>query len=90
MSAESPVAEAFRVTGLFPPLAVTIIANGEKTATLGDALERVSEIYSEQVRKSIKRAISVYSMGISLATAAVVGYVVISVWQTIAEISASV
>jgi len=87
---ESPVAEAFRVTGLFPPLAVTIIANGEKTATLGDALERVSEIYSEQVRKSIKRAISVYSMGISLATAAVVGYVVISVWQTIAEISASV
>jgi type II secretory pathway component PulF len=87
---ESPVAEAFRVTGIFPPLAVTIIANGERTATLGEALERVSQIYSDEVRKSIKRAISAYTMGMSLFTAAIVGYVVISVWQTIADISASV
>jgi hypothetical protein len=42
------------------------------------------------VRKSIKRAISAYTMGMSLFTAVVVGYVVISVWQTIADISASV
>jgi hypothetical protein len=34
--------------------------------------------------------ISVYTMGMSLFTAAIVGYVVISVWQTIADISASV
>ena len=87
---ESPVAEAFRVTGIFPPLAVTIIANGERTATLGEALERVSQIYSDEVRKSIKRTISAYTMGMSLFTAAIVGYVVISVWQTIADISASV
>ena len=78
------------MTGIFPPLAVTIIANGERTATLGEALERVSQIYSDEVRKSIKRAISAYTMGMSLFTAAIVGYVVISVWQTIADISASV
>jgi type II secretory pathway component PulF len=84
-----PVTDAFRSTGLFPVLALTILGTAEKTGRIENGLSRVSEIYANRVKKDLMRAMKIYQWAVFLFAGSVVGYVTLSVWTTIYQATAA-
>jgi type II secretory pathway component PulF len=78
-----PVTDAFRATGLFPVLALTILGAAEKTGRIENGLSRVSEIYATRVKKDLQQAVKVYHWAVFALAGFIVGYVALSVWTTI-------
>jgi general secretion pathway protein F len=73
-----PVAKTLEETGVFPPLAVHMIAVGEETGKIDEMLNKVAETYEENVQTSVKRFVSLLEPLIILFMGLVVGFIVIS------------
>ncbi len=74
-------------SGLFPPLAVYMIATGEKTGHLEPMLEKVSESYDREVETAVTRATALLSPLLILGLGLVVFFIVLAVLLPIFEIS---
>ncbi len=76
--AASRVSEGGRVSdqlassGLFPPLAIRLLALGEKGGNLDDMALRVSALYSAQVETAIERALSILVPAVTILMGALV------------------
>ncbi len=64
--------------GIFPPLAVSMIAVGEETGHLDQMLLRVADNYEKTVRNLIKRFVNLLEPAMILAMGLIVGFIVIS------------
>ncbi|RJP84106.1 MAG: type II secretion system protein GspF [Desulfobacteraceae bacterium] len=64
--------------GIFPPLAVSMIAVGEETGNLDQMLLRVADNYEKVVRNMIKRFVNLLEPAMILAMGLIVGFIVIS------------
>lgn len=64
--------------GIFPPLAVSMIAVGEETGHLDQMLLRVADNYEKTVRNMIKRFVNLLEPAMILAMGLIVGFIVIS------------
>jgi general secretion pathway protein F len=64
--------------GIFPPLAVSMIAVGEETGNLDTMLLRVADNYEKTVRNMIKRFVNLLEPAMILAMGLIVGFIVIS------------
>ncbi len=73
-----PVAKTLEETGVFPPLAIHMIAVGEETGKIDEMLNKVAETYEENVQTSVKRFVSLLEPLIILFMGLVVGFIVIS------------
>ncbi len=81
---EAPaITEAFRATGYFPELALTIIGTGEASGGLARALESVARHYSVKAQDRITAFFAVFDKIIMLGVIAVVGIVVLGLWMPI-------
>jgi len=65
-------------SGLFPPLALNMIAVGEETGKLDSMLNEVAEHYDQEVKRTTKRLTSILEPALILGMGLVIGVVVIS------------
>ncbi len=70
-------------SGIFPSLAVQMIAVGEETGRLDDMLLRVAENYEKVVRNMVKRLISFLEPAMILFMGLVVGFIVVSMLMAV-------
>lgn len=59
ISAGVGLTDAFRETGLFPPLVIRMLRVGEQTGALDRALANVTYFYNREVKESIERGLKV-------------------------------
>lgn len=73
--------------GLFPPLAVHMIAVGEETGKLEEMLGRVAEVYGAEVRQAIHRAMALAEPVMIVVMGLVVGLIVFSMLSAVFSIN---
>jgi general secretion pathway protein F len=74
-------------SGLFPPLALNMIAVGEETGRLDGMLADVAEHYDQEVKRTTKRLTSILGPALILGMALIIGVVVISMLLAIFSIN---
>lgn len=74
-------------SGLFPPLALNMIAVGEETGKLDSMLAEVSGFYDQEVKRTTKRLTSLMEPALILGMGLVIGIVVISMLLAIFSIN---
>ena len=79
------IAETMKETGLFPPLVLQMVATGENTGQLAEALQNVTDYYNEIIPKAIKQIFGIMEPVIMLGLIVLVGTVVLSVFLPITE-----
>ncbi len=77
------VADPLAQTGRFPPLAVRLIAVGERSGHLEAMLLRIADIYDGEVRSTVDRLMSLLvpalTLGLGLVIAAIIGAVLMAI-----------
>lgn len=81
------ISKSLEEVGVFPALAVHMIAVGEETGRLDEMLIKIAETYEENVRNTIKRLVSLLEPLIILVMGLVVGFIVISMLLAIFSIN---
>jgi general secretion pathway protein F len=81
------IAEPLRRSGQFPPLVIHMIAIGEKTGELPSMLRNVSESYEEQVNARIEGMTALLEPLMIVGMGGVVGFIVMSIFIPLLEIS---
>jgi general secretion pathway protein F len=74
-------------SGLFPPLALNMIAVGEETGKLEGMLTEVASYYDQEVKRSTKRLTALLEPALILAMGLIIGFVVISMLLAIFSIN---
>jgi general secretion pathway protein F len=65
-------------SGLFPPLALNMIAVGEETGKLEAMLNEVAEHYDQEVKRTTKRLTAILEPALILGMGLIIGVVVVS------------
>lgn len=81
------IAQPLKESGLFPPMAIQMIATGEKSGQLEAMLERVSVAYNQEVETVLTRATALLAPLLVLGMGAIVFFIVLAVLLPIFEIS---
>jgi general secretion pathway protein F len=74
-------------SGLFPPLALNMIAVGEETGKLEGMLSEVAEHYDQEVKRTTKRLTALLEPALILGMGLVIGLVVVSMLLAIFSIN---
>lgn len=74
-------------TGVFPPLALSMIKVGEETGQLDTMLLKVANTYEKSLRISIKRFVSFLEPAMILIMGVVIGFIVLSMLMAIFSIT---
>jgi type II secretion system protein F len=74
-------------SGLFPPLALNMIAVGEETGRLESMLTEVAEHYDQEVKRTAKRLTSLLEPALILGMGLIIGLVVVSMLLAIFSIN---
>ena len=81
------IARPLQERGVFPPLSIHMITVGEETGRLDEMLIKVAENYEKEVRNTIKRMLSLLEPLLILVMAAVVGFIVFSMFLAIFSVT---
>ena len=81
------VARPMREAGVFPPLALHLVAVGEETGRLDTMLIQVAEVYEKEVRSSVKALTSAFEPAIILVMGVLIGGIVLSMLTAIFSIN---
>jgi general secretion pathway protein F len=81
------IADPLKRSGEFPPMVIHMIAIGERTGELPDMLRNVSENYEEQVTAGIDGLTALLEPMMIVGMGGVVGFIVISIFIPLLEIS---
>ena len=74
-------------SGVFPPLALHMIAVGEETGKLEEMLANVADHYDQEVKRSTKRLTSMLEPALILGMGLIVGVIVVSMLMAIFSIN---
>ncbi len=78
-----PLAES----GVFPPLALSMIKVGEETGQLEAMLIKVAVVYEKTLREAVKRLISLLEPAMILGMGLVIGFIIVSMLMAVFSIS---
>lgn len=81
------IAEPLRKSGEFPPLVTHMISIGERTGELPEMLNNVSETYEQQVNVTIEQMTSLLEPIMIVGMGIMVGFIVISIFVPLLDIS---
>jgi general secretion pathway protein F len=81
------IASKLQGQGLFPELAVDLLAIGEESGSVGEVCGQIAEHYEQALRLRIKRLVAMIEPAFILMIALVAGYVVISMLTVILSIN---
>lgn len=85
VNAGRPINEAMKANPLFSRLMAKMVGVGEKTGSLGDSLQHVSDYYDEMVPRQVKKLMSVLEPLIIIGLIVMVGTVALAVFLPIAN-----
>jgi general secretion pathway protein F len=74
-------------SGVFPPLALSMIKVGEETGQLDQMLTRVAGIYEKSLKQAVKRFMSLLEPAMILVMGLIIGFIVISMLLAVFSIS---
>lgn len=77
--AGSNLAEPFRMSQIFPPTLVQMVAVGEKTGTLDEILLHLSDFYDTEVERDLRALTSTLEPLLLLVMGLIVGFIALSV-----------
>jgi general secretion pathway protein F len=81
------IANALRSTGMFPPVVFHLLATGQMTGSIENAMMDIAEMYETEVENSVKTLTTLLEPLILLVMGAVVGFIVLSVLLPIYQIN---
>ncbi len=81
------VSRPMREAGVFPPLAVHLVAVGEETGRLDSMLLQVADVYDKEVKSAVKALTAVFEPVIILVMGVLIGGVVLSMLMAIFSIN---
>nr|MBF0223003.1 type II secretion system F family protein [Desulfobulbaceae bacterium] len=81
------IAPKLQGKGLFPDLAVDLLAIGEESGSVGEVCGQIAEHYETELRVRVKRIIALIEPVFILMIALVAGYVVVSMLSVILSIN---
>jgi len=81
------IANAIRSTGLFPPVVFHLLATGQMTGSIENAMTEIAEMYETEVENSVRTLTTLLEPLILLVMGAVVGFIVLSVLLPIYQIN---
>lgn len=76
-------------SGVFPKMAVQLLAVGEETGTLGEMFGKIANIYQENLEQTIKRALAMFEPVMILIMFVVVGFIVAAMLLAVTSLSTS-
>jgi general secretion pathway protein F len=76
--------------GIFPPLAVHMVAVGEETGRLDEMLTRVADVYDREVAMAVKRMLALLEPVMILGLGLVIGGIIISILLAILKVNSLV
>lgn len=82
-----PIAENLMSSDLFPPMLISMIDVGEKTAQLGEIMEKVSDFYEQEVDTSVEGLSKLLEPIILITIGITVGGVVAAIMLPIMQLS---
>lgn len=82
-----PIAGPLKKSGQFPPLVIHMIAIGEKTGELSAMLKNIAETYEEQANARIESMTALMEPMMIVLMGGVVGFIVMSIFIPLMEIS---
>lgn len=74
-------------TGIFPPLALSMIKVGEETGQMEDMLIKVAFTYEKSLKETIKRFVSLLGPIMILVLALIIGFIVVSMLLAVFSIT---
>ena len=74
-------------SGVFPKMAVQLITVGEETGTLGDMFIKISDIYQDNLERTIKRMLAMFEPAMILVMFVVVGFIVAAMLLAVTSLS---
>ncbi len=74
-------------TGIFPPLALSMIKVGEETGQMEDMLIKVAVTYEKSLKETIKRFVSLLGPIMILVLALIIGFIVVSMLLAVFSIT---
>lgn len=80
--AEQSIAEGHRLSATlegFPPVFVQLIATGEKSGRLPDALNRAADAYEDLFNRQVNRLVSVFEPAMILVMGLIIGFIVLAI-----------
>lgn len=81
------ISDPLAQTGVFPPLALSMIRVGEETGTIDQMLLRVAVIYEKSLKQAVKRLMSLLEPIMILFMGLVIGFIVVSMLLAVFSIS---
>jgi type IV pilus assembly protein PilC len=87
ISTGTRLATLMRDSGLFPPLAIQMVATGEETGHLDDMLMSVADTYDRETAAATKVMLSMLAPLLILVVAAIVGFILVSMILPIFKLS---
>ena len=81
------IAPKLQGKGLFPDLAVDLLAIGEQSGSVGEVCGQIADHYETELRNRVKRIVALIEPAFILMIAVVAGYVVISMLTVILSIN---
>ncbi len=81
------IANALRSTGIFPPVVFHLLATGQMTGGIENAMTDIAEMYETEVENSVKTLTTLLEPLILLVMGAVVGFIVLSILLPIYQIN---
>jgi len=81
------ISAPLRDSGLFPEMVTQMIAVGEETGSLEEVLHKIASFYDMEVENSVKTLTSLIEPAVMLVLAAAIGFVVISVFLPILDMT---
>jgi general secretion pathway protein F len=81
------LADAFRASGVFPPLLPRIVAVGEQSGELAEMLTGVADAYEEEVTRTVQAMTAILEPALILVMAGAVLFVVVAILLPIFELN---
>jgi len=81
------ISARMQASALFPPMVGYMVAVGERSGSLADVLEHVSDAYEQEVDVTSRRLLAALEPALVLLMAGVVGFIATSLMVTILELS---
>ncbi len=76
-----PISDAFRRTGVMPPLVLDMLHTGESTGNVDAMMDKVAEYYEQETDVKSGQAVVVLSVGVYLLIALWIASMIIGFWQ---------
>lgn len=84
------ISASFEAAGLASPVALSLLAVGEKSGRMGEAMERIAAFHDEEMGRWIERFVRLFEPLLMAALGLVVGLIVVMMYMPIFELAGAV